>query len=186
MPLRPDNSEKTLSRVATICKILSILCKLAFVVLALWSISVLILMIYSLSKTDFGDEILPLALAVPFLFALYSANSCLLPFVFGRMLGDISEDRTPFTLQNANRLLFLALVLLMYAVLEVLLATADSQFILSVGTHSIEIGNFMRDFASNSGTTLNLFPLLMSAMFFALSYVFKYGVLLQQESDETL
>lgn len=102
------------------------------------------------------------------------------------MLGDISEGRTPFTLQNAKRLLFLALILLLYAVLEMLLATVDSQFILSVGEHSIEVGSFIRDLASNSGTTLNLFPLLMSAMFFALSYVFKYGVLLQQESDETL
>ncbi len=74
----------------------------------------------------------------------------------------------------------------MYAVFEALLASVDSQFILMAGNDSIQVGNFIRDFASNSGTTLNLFPLLMSAMFFALSYVFKYGVLLQQESDETL
>lgn len=102
------------------------------------------------------------------------------------MLSDISQNRTPFTLINAKRLLILALILLLYAILETLLASVDSQFILSVNDNSIEVGNFVRDITSDSGTTLNLFPLLMSAMFFALSYVFKYGVLLQQESDETL
>lgn len=165
---------------------LSILCKLAFAALALWSAFGVILMCYSLAHTDFKGEILPLVYAVPFLYALYSANACLLPLTLGRMLGDISQDRTPFTLQNARRLLFLALILLLYAALEALLASVDSQFILLVDNNSIEVGNFIRDLASNSGTTLNLFPLLMAAMFFALSYVFKYGVLLQQESDETL
>lgn len=181
-----DVGGQPLTKIAGMCKFLSALCKIAFLLFAIWSVFVLVLMSYSLFTTEFTDDILPLAFAVPFLYALYSANTCLLPLVLGRMLGDISEGRTPFTLQNAKRLLFLALILLLYALLEMLLVTVDSQFILSVGEHSIEVGSFIRDLASNSGTTLNLFPLLMSAMFFALSYVFKYGVLLQQESDETL
>lgn len=184
--LRNNHRDKPLSRVAATCRTLSVLCKFAFIALASWSIFVLILMCYYIATTKFDNEILPLAYAVPSLYALYSANSCLLPVILSRMLGDISEDRTPFTFQNANRLLFLALVLLLYSVLEALLASVDSHFVFIAGNASIEIGGFMRDFASNSGTTLNLFPLLMSAMFFALSYVFKYGVLLQQESDETL
>lgn len=175
-----------LSRIAAICKVLSILCKITFLVFALWSIFALTLMCFSIVTTDFGNDLLPLALAVPSLFALYSATSCLLPLILGRMLGDISRNRTPFTLRNANRLLLLALVLLLYAIFEALTGSLDSQFVLSAGNHSIEVGNFVRDYASKSGTSLNLFPLLMSAMFFALSYVFKYGVLLQQESDETL
>ncbi len=89
-------------------------------------------------------------------------------------------------MQNANRLALLAIILLLCTVFEALLTTVDSHFVLSLGEHSVEVGNFVRSFSSDSGTTLNLFPLLMSAMFFALSYVFKYGVLLQQESDETL
>lgn len=177
---------RPLNRVAATCKTLSVLCIIAFAVMAAWFVFVLALMCFSLAATNVEDDILPLAFAVPFLYALYSINSCLLPLTLGRMLGDISKNRTPFTLRNANRLLFLALVLLLYSVLEALLASVDSQFVLIAGNDSIEVGNFIRDFASNSGTTLNLFPLLMSAMFFALSYVFKYGVLLQQESDETL
>ena len=186
MKFNRDIGSQPLSRIASICRFLSILCKLAFAVFAIWSTFALILMCYSIGTTDFGSEMLPLVYAVPVLYALYSANSCLLPFVLGKMLSDISQNRTPFTLINAKRLLALALILLLYAILETLLASVDSQFILSVNDNSIEVGNFMRDITSDSGTTLNLFPLLMSAMFFALSYVFKYGVLLQQESDETL
>lgn len=89
-------------------------------------------------------------------------------------------------MKNANRLVFLAIILLLYVVFETLLSTVDSHFVLTLESSSVEVGNFVRSFSSDSGTTLNLFPLLMSAMFFALSYVFKYGVLLQQESDETL
>ena len=34
--------------------------------------------------------------------------------------------------------------------------------------------------------TLNLFPFVASAVVFAFSFVFKYGVLLQEFSDETI
>ncbi len=129
---------------------------------------------------------MPLAIAIPILYALYSANSCLLPLVFVKILSDISASRTPFTLRNASLLQQLALILLVYTALETLLAAIGSQFAFSAESNFIQVGGLVRDFLSNTGTTLNLFPLLMSAMFFALSYVFKYGVLLQQESDETL
>lgn len=175
-----------LPRIAATCRLLSALCKIAFAVIAMWSFAVLALICYSLATSSLDSSVFPLALAVPFLYALYSADACLLPILLGRILNDISKNRTPFTLQNANRLLLLALVLLLYAVFEALLTSVDSQFVMSLGSNSIEVGILSRDLASNSGTTLNLFPLLMSAMFFALSYVFKYGVLLQQESDETL
>lgn len=186
LSIQQGDNDKPITRAIAICKTLSFLCKVAFAVLVLWSLFALVLMCCSIFSTDFEGELLPLACAVPFLYALYSANACILPFILGRMLGDISENRTPFTLTNANRLLLLAVTLLLYTLLEALLASVDSQFVLSLNNSSIEIGNLVSSFSSESGTTLNLFPLLMSAMFFALSYVFKYGVLLQQESDETL
>lgn len=177
---------RPLPRIAAICRFLSILCKAAFVVYALWSICAFALMCYSLASASCSNEIALYAFALPTVYLLYSANFCVLPLILCKILDDISENRTPFTMQNAKRLLLLSGALLLYAVLEALLGCIDSQFIFMAGNNSIEVGNFIRDFSSNSGTMLNLFPLLMSAMFFALSYVFKYGVLLQQESDETL
>lgn len=181
-----DAGRQPLSRIASTCKFFSFLCRLVFVAMIAWSIFALGLMCLSLASSNFPDDVLPFALAVPFLYALYSANSCLLPLTLDKILADISQERTPFTIQNSNRLAFLAIVLLLYVVFETLLVTVDSQFVLSLGEYSVEVGNLVRSFSTDSGTTLNLFPLLMAAMFFALSYVFKYGVLLQQESDETL
>lgn len=37
-----------------------------------------------------------------------------------------------------------------------------------------------------STPTLNLFPIVAAAVVFAFSFVFKYGVLLQEFSDDTL
>ena len=177
---------RPLPRIIAICRFLSALCKIAFAIMALWGIAVLGLICYSLATSNFDNGIPPLGLAVPVLYALYSVDACFLPILLGRILDDISKGRTPFTLQNARRLLLLALVLLLYAIIEAISTSVDSQFVLSFGSNMVEVGMPSHDLASNSGTTLNLFPLLMSAMFFALSYVFKYGVLLQQESDETL
>ena len=89
-------------------------------------------------------------------------------------------------MKNAKRLFYLAVILFLDAVLEELLAIASSQFSLAVANDALHVGDFVWDFISSAGTALNLFPLIMSAMFFALSYVFKYGVLLQEQSDETL
>lgn len=80
----------------------------------------------------------------------------------------------------------MAFILLLYSFLEALLELANSQILLVSKSDAFQVGNLVSSFSSSTGTTLNLFPLLMAAMFFALSYVFKYGVLLQQESDETL
>ena len=109
-----------------------------------WSAFVLILMCWSLAITDFSGEILPLAFAVPFLYALYSVNACLLPYVLNRMLDDISKGRTPFTMKNANRLVFLAIILLLYVVFETLLSTVDSHFVLTLESSSVEVGNFVQ------------------------------------------
>lgn len=174
------------SHFSSICKRLALLCNLVFISLIAWSIVAVGLMAYSTFQSDFPTAITPLAVTVLVLYALYSANSCLLPLIFGKMLKDISKSRTPFTLNNAKLLKDLALILLIYAALETLLAAVGAQLEFTIDNNSIQVGSMIRDFLSNSGTTLNLFPLLMSAMFFALSYVFKYGVLLQQESDETL
>lgn len=186
MRINRDIGNQPLPRIAAICRLLSALCKLAFIVFIVWALFTLSIMCYSLTSSQLKEEMLPLVFAVPLIYAIYSANACLLPFILGKMLGDISEHRTPFTMKNAKRLLLLSFILLLYTALEALLTTVDSQFACIIAEQSIEVGNFISDFASNSGTTLNLFPLLMPAMFFALSYVFKYGVLLQQESDETL
>lgn len=182
-----NDRRRPLSRTAAICRTLSILCKFAFFVIVLWSIFILVLMGFSLANASLDDKAIPFAIALPFLYALYGAVFCMVPWTLGNMLGELSTARTPFTIKNARRLRFMALVLVLYSVLESLLSFVDSEFALSIddGQH-IQVGNLVHDFAANAGTTLDLFPLVIAAVFFALSFVFQYGVLLQQQSDETL
>ena len=180
-----DNSVN-LTKATNICRFLSRLCRIAFVIIVVWGAFGIAVMIYSIVTSNPIADVMPIAISVPFVFALYSANASMLPLVFGNMLGDISKDSTPFTLKNSRRLFYIAVILLISALLEELLAIVSSQFSLAIVSNSIEVGDFIWDFVSSAGTALNLFPLIMSAMFFALSYVFKYGVLLQEQSDETL
>lgn len=177
---------KPISHVAKICRFLSFLCITAFIIVVLWGIFVFCLICYSILTGNISNDGLATALAVPIVYLLYMANASLIPLTLWKMLHDISGARTPFTLFNVKRLFHLAVILLFYSVLEALLIAVDAQFMVFIGENEIQVGNMFYDFTAHSGTTLNLFPLLMSAMFFALSYVFKYGVLLQQESDETL
>lgn len=178
--------KKPMSRVARTCKILSVLCMIAFALVVLWCVAVLIFICYSIISSNTGNNLSPASIALPFVFLLYMANASLLPLILSKMLGDLSESRTPFTLKNASRLKWLGYVLVLYTVLEWLLAMVNSQFILAFGDGAFKIGNLISSFSSSAGTMINLFPFVIAAVFFALSYVFKYGVLLQQESDETL
>lgn len=175
-----------LERGAKFFRFLSNLCKVAFIIIAIWSITTICFMCYSIFTADLPNNVFAAALAEPFIYTLYSANACMLPLIFGNFLGDISEERTPFTMKNSKRLKWLGFILLLYSVLEEALAFTASQFGITLASSSIYMESFARNHLPGAGTTLDLFPLLMSAMFFALSYVFKYGVLLQQESDETL
>lgn len=179
-------NDSTLAIGAKLFRFLASLCKIAFLVFVLWNILVTILLCYGIVSSDLPPDILPIAWAIPFINALCAANTCMLPLIFGNMLGEISENRTPFTMKNSKRLLAIGFILVAYSVLEEVFVFFISQFDVSMLDSVIHLGNVVRDHLPGSGTALNMFPLIMAAMFFALSYVFKYGVLLQQESDETL
>lgn len=162
------------------------LCMGAFILVVFWAAFVFFLICYSLLSSDLSDVNTPAVFAYPLVFLLYMGSASLIPLILWRMLKEISDARTPFTLKNAKRLRVLALILLVYDILAFLMDVFASQFLLQSNGLSIFIGEAISDFASNSTATLDLFPLVIAAVFFALSYVFKYGVLLQQESDETL
>lgn len=186
MTTNANHKELPLQRTAKACRILSILCRTAFIILVLWSILALSIMCYTILASDLTFDVTLLSFITPIIYALYSANSCLIPLILSRMLGDISIDGKAFTIKNSRRLMLLAFLQIVYALLEALLLETNQWFFSYVGDNSIEVGKITGEFMANAGTSLNLYPLLMFAAFFALSYVFKYGVLLQQESDETL
>lgn len=78
-------------------------------------------------------------------------------------------------MKNSKRLKWLGFILVAYAVLEEILAVVTSLVNFDLFSTSIQVEGFVRSHVPTEGTSLNLFPLLMGVMFFALSFVFKYG-----------
>ena len=77
---------------------------------------------------------------------------------------------------QVRRLRLVAGSLLLYGVLE---------FVMTIAVSSAQQG-FANMTLNGEVATINLFPLVAAAVVFAFFFVFKYGVLLQELSDDTI
>lgn len=166
----PLSVEDSLARTGRVCKTISLLMKVVFVLLCAWWLASASVMAFSLIVPGFYDY----AVTLPF-FLVYIASSAAMATVcvtLIKVFSDASKGRSPFTMLQVRRLRVVSAFFLVYAVLEVVL-TSVVPFM---------AGGVDEGFVP----TLNLFPFVASAVIFAFSFVFKYGVLLQEFSDETI
>ncbi len=99
-----------------------------------------------------------------------------------RILKEPIRGESPFTMRQVERLKAASAMLLIYAILEAVLGYCSAL---------VQIGDFSAGYISSDGVTnaimpINFAPFIAAAVVFAFSFVFKYGVLLQEFSDETL
>ncbi len=113
---------------------------------------------------------------------------CLFSFIFLliRIFRDIVKGIPPFVFKQVRRIRLMALSLASYSLLELCISTLLLAIKSTIGPNSTEASILYFGLTDGVHPTLDLFPILMAAVLFALSFVFKYGVLLQQLSDETL
>lgn len=100
--------------------------------------------------------------------------------ILSGMFADIAKGRSPFVPKQAKRLRFVALCLFVLFLLDV---------VIPEGTSVIRSGQYADLHVSDADETMIGFnPLILSCsiFFFALSFVFKYGSLLQSLSDDTV
>lgn len=101
--------------------------------------------------------------------------------VLSQSFRDVAESRSPFTIKQARRILLMGVILLLNVVFEAI----SSVFV----PISAELGDVSAGFVSTP-MTLNLhidvMSLLVAITCFCLSYLFRYGALLQWFTDETL
>ncbi len=150
------------------------------IVLALYLVATLVLFVLLL----IGDGNLPtdgLALflwSVPLLVTI--ALGAIIIFVISRIFKEISEHRSPFTTTQARRFNIIGILLIIDTVLE---AISSISYPLLADSLSLSIG------FTQPGGTEDLYingPFIIGAVIcFCLSYIFRYGALLQQLSDET-
>ncbi|MCL2712648.1 MAG: DUF2975 domain-containing protein [Methanomassiliicoccaceae archaeon] len=117
------------------------------------------------------DRLAPVAAAlIPCVIIILSLIIAILYFV-ARLLTNIHENNTPFTDENADTLVKIAILTLICTIVIPILDFAIQRMIDSGYYQSYGFG---------------LFPLFVAGLLYLLSLVFKHGAELQKEADETL
>lgn len=176
-----DKIRLSLDRTKKISKVIKILFGFAFFCFTGFLVALCAVIATSLMF----PSILPESLAVNVsallvLLAFGVVTWFLLKFVFD-IFRDVAHGESPFTMRQVRRLRILAATFLASAIIEAVVSTgvipvvqAGSMGISYVASSSVE------------NLSINVGNLFCAAVFFAFSFVFKYGVLLQEFSDETL
>jgi len=99
-----------------------------------------------------------------------------------RLFDDISKGSSPFTLAQAHRMQVIGVLLLLGVVLGSVLPLMPVPYS-EIG--DLSAGMFSTS-SSSAGVKIELTSVLWAIVCFSFSYVFRYGALLQQLSDETV
>lgn len=166
-------AETSLCRVNKVCKGINAFLKIACVVFCVFWLLVAGFMAFSFSEND----------GIVLNIAIHLARGAVIAVLFIVLIGvfsDATKGQSPFTLKQVGRLRLIALSLLVYAVLEV---------VFSVSSVMMQLGSLNFGYISTNNSAIITFdfaPLIAAAVVFAFSFVFKYGVLLQDFSDDAL
>lgn len=127
-----------------------------------------------------GDQVSAIAQAL--LLLVYCVSGGLALYEAAQVFRDMSKSASPFSMQQAKRIRLVGWLLLFGVVAEAVISVAG----FTIGTDVGALTGGMN--VSPETTVLHInFPMLVSAVFcFCVSYVFKYGSLLQWVYDETI
>lgn len=150
-------TEHSLAKVHKVCRLIGIIVKIIFVVFCVCWLSTVLLMIYSLiNPSELGAAE---GVSVPRI-ALYFVHGFAVALIFVVFIGifvDAVKGQSPFVMKQVKRLR--------------LIAGLNSGYVSTGGNEIIPI---------------NLAPIIGASVAFAFSFVFQYGVLLQELSDDTI
>ena len=170
-----EKEESSLCRIRKVCRYISIFVKIAFAVFCICWLVAAGFMVFSISglfSEGVGAKVI-----------MHLLRGTVIAVLFIMLIGvfsDAANGRSPFTLEQVKRLRIMALSLLVYAVFEV--AFSASSVMMQLG--SINSGYFS---TNGSGIiTIDFAPFIAAAVVYAFSFVFKYGVLLQEFSDDVI
>lgn len=127
----------------------------------------------------FSDGAYLLAKGVPLLISLI-IGACILAVIM-LMFKDLSQRKSPFTDKQARRIALIGVLLLADAVLELLVSLGGPAVVSSQAVEAGVVSPYMA-----GGIYLNMTFVIAALICFCLSYVFRYGSLLQWLADETI
>lgn len=102
--------------------------------------------------------------------------------ICSNMFAGISENGTPFRNETADALKKISVIMVLSGILPGFIGGVCG-LIIYLAAHTSES---LRVIISNCAFTVGAVPLFIAIFLFVMTEVFRYGCLLQQESDETL
>lgn len=175
-----EETAHSLIRVRKVCKFLCSAMKVLFVVFCLGWVAVSGATVYSLINPDAFDIVNNVSWLSSVLCIVYGAIAAGIFLVLIAIFSDASNGDSPFTMKQVKRLRIISAMLVLYAVVD---------FVASASMPFTRVDNLGLGYAAITAKTvipINFTPIIAAAIIFSFSYVFKYGVLLQKLSDETL
>lgn len=173
-----SKTEESLSKVNKVCRFISLIMKIVFALICIWWIFAAGLMGASLVNPDAFDSVENVSISGLLLFVAYGVVIGVCFVILIKIFSDTAKGRSPFTMLQVRRLKTISAMLIMYAVFDIAM---------KYNAVFLQFNNMNSGYASmDSVLTIDLAPIIVAAVVFAFSFVFKYGVLLQELSDETL
>lgn len=173
-------TQNSLTKVNKICKFICGLIKFVFVIFCVWWLLSSGLLFFSVFNSGGSDHTGVTSLIA---LALYIADGVVVAVIFVsiiKIFSDPSRGQSPFSMKQVYRSRLISLMLVLYTVLNTvfnwLITSSPNLWNYGQGVQLGDSSLFAIDFA----------PLIAAAVLFAFSFVFKYGVLLQEFTDDTL
>lgn len=167
---------RAVARSKKVCSACSCMMKLLLIILCSWwivSSSVMALSLVNPGAFQYYDTVSWLSISIYFVAIV---PICSIFLILNKIFIEVARGCSPFTLKQVKRLRIVSLSFLVYVGIE---------FLFTSSTLLIQ-QSWSTVLSSGSVPNVNMFALVASAVIYAFSYVFEYGVLLQEFSDETL
>lgn len=171
-----SETEYSLEKAKSACKLICLVMKAVFVFLCIWWLVSVVVIGSSLLNPELLNNATSVNVFTLVIYATSVVVMVMICLTLIKVFSDTSKGESPFTMLQVRRLRLVSVALLAYAILE---------FAMSCNAVWMQEG-WMNVSANGEVATMNLFPLVAAAVVFAFSFVFKYGVLLQEFSDETI
>lgn len=175
-----EETSSSLIKVRKVCKFLCSAMKVLFVVFCLGWIAASAATLYSLVNPGAFDVVNNVSVLSAILCIVYGAIAASIFLVLIGMFSDAAKGESPFTMTQVKRLRIVSAMLVLYAIVD-LVASASTPF-----TRFDNLGLGYTSITAKTVIPINFTPIIAAAIVFSFSFVFKYGVLLQEFSDETL
>lgn len=131
---------------------------------------------------DLADEGIPALLGAPFYIAVYGLIICFFLYKMIQVFTDVVKGREPLSMEQARRLQFLAVMLLLLFILDLSYSAGVALEVIPQAGYNI----LVNDGIEKPTLNINIGMLVFSAIMFSLSAIFRYAALLQRLSDETV